>query len=100
MGFLMQVEIESIIRVIHNAKKPVMTIKPCAAGRVTPYVGLNFNWNVLRPQDMITIGCSNEDEAYEDIEISWAALERRLPAIQNRNSPRVTSVIRGNHEGK
>ena len=29
MGFLMQVEIESAIRVIHHAKKPVMAIKPC-----------------------------------------------------------------------
>ena len=25
MGFLMQVEIESVIKVIHNAKKPVIT---------------------------------------------------------------------------
>lgn len=95
MGFLMQVEIESVIRIIHNAKKPVMTIKPCAAGRVTPFVGLNFNWNVLRPQDMITIGCSNADEAAEDIEISLAAIERRLPNLSARNSPRVTSVISG-----
>lgn len=95
MGFLMQVEIESAIRVIHNAKKPVMTIKPCAAGRVTPYVGLNFNWNVLRPQDMIAIGCSNAQEAEEDVEISLAALERRLPNLNSRSSPRVTSVISG-----
>lgn len=95
MGFLMQVEIESVIRVIHNAKKPVMTIKPCAAGRVTPYVGLNFNWNVLRSQDMITIGCSSAEEAEEDIEISLAALERRLPNLNSRSSPRVTSVISG-----
>ena len=36
MGFLMQVEIESVIKVIHAAKKPVITIKPCAAGRTTP----------------------------------------------------------------
>ena len=41
MGFLMQVEIETVASIIHNAKKPVMTIKPMAAGRVTPYVGLN-----------------------------------------------------------
>ena len=33
-GFLMQVEVEYIHRVIWNAKKPVMTIKPMAAGRV------------------------------------------------------------------
>lgn len=97
-GFLMQVELESVIRVIHNAKKPVMTIKPCAAGRLTPYVGLTFNWNVLRPQDMITIGCMNEYEAAEDIEISLAALEHRLPNLDSRDSPVRTSVITGKHE--
>ena len=32
MGFLMQVEIESVIKIIHASKKPVITIKPCAAG--------------------------------------------------------------------
>lgn len=94
-GFLMQVELESVIRVIHAAKKPVMTIKPCAAGRLTPYVGLTFNWNVLRPQDMITIGCLSEMEAAEDIEISLAALEHRLPSLENRASPFVTTVISG-----
>ena len=94
-GFLMQVEIDSVIRVIHSAKKPVLTLKPCAAGRVTPFVGLNFNWNVLRPQDMIAIGCSNADEAAEDVEISFAALERRLPNLESRSSPMVTSVISG-----
>jgi len=95
MGFLMQVEIESVARIIHNAKKPVMTIKPCAGGRTTPFVGLNFAWNVLRPQDMVAIGCLTEDEAEEDIEISFAALERRLPNLKSRNSPKVTSIIRG-----
>ena len=94
-GFLMQVELESVIRIIHAARKPVMTIKPCAAGRLTPYVGLTFNWNVLRPQDMITIGCMSEAEAAEDIEISLAALEHRLPCLEHRASPFVTSVIRG-----
>lgn len=95
-GFLMQVELESVIRIIHKAKKPVMTIKPCAAGRLTPYVGLTFNWNVLREQDMITIGCMSEDEAAEDIEISLAALEHRLPNLDSRSSPLVTSIISGN----
>ncbi|MCL1795081.1 MAG: hypothetical protein FWG34_14600 [Oscillospiraceae bacterium] len=94
MGFLMQIEIESIIRIIHNAKKPVMTIKPMAAGRVTPYVGLTFNWNVLRPQDMITVGCKTHWEAYEDVEISFAALEGRLPDLEGRNSPNKTDIIK------
>jgi len=36
VGFMMQVEIESVARIIHNAKHPVMTIKSMAAGRTTP----------------------------------------------------------------
>ena len=94
LGFLMQVEIESVIRIIHEAKKPVMTIKPMAAGRTTPYVGLTFNWNVLRPQDMITVGCINEHEVHEDVEISLAALEHRLPNVQGRSSPAKQSIVK------
>ena len=94
MGFLMQIEIESIIQIIHHAKKPVMTIKPMAAGRVSPYVGLTFNWNVLRPCDMITVGVKTFWEAYEDIEISFAAFEKRLPDLEGRSSPKKTDIIK------
>jgi hypothetical protein len=93
MGFLMQIEIESVARIIHNAKKPVMTIKPMAAGRCTPFVGLNFNWAVLRDCDMITIGAGSEAEAREDIEISLAALERRAPNLAPRSSPVSQSIL-------
>lgn len=86
-GFLMQVEVEYISKIINTAKKPVMTIKPMAAGRVTPYVGLNFVWNTIRPCDMVTVGCMTEQQAEEDIEISMAALEHRFPDIGPRSSP-------------
>lgn len=86
-GFLMQVEVESVNRIIHEAKKPVMTIKSMAAGRVSPFVGLNFSWNTIRPCDMVTVGCFDPEEAEEDIEISLAALERRMPQIGRRASP-------------
>lgn len=86
MGFLMQVEIETVASIIHNAKKPVMTIKPMAAGRCTPFVGLNFSWNTIRPCDMVIAGCNSEEEAFEDIEISLAAIERRMPDIEKRAS--------------
>ena len=89
MGFLMQIEIETICQIIHNAKKPVMTIKPMAAGRVSPFVGMNFVWNTLRPCDMMTVGCWDPEEAEEDVEISLAALERRMPDIGKRSSPNV-----------
>jgi len=87
MGFLMQVEVETVHRIIHEAKKPVMTIKAMAAGRVTPFVGLNFSWATLRDCDMVTVGCFNQREAEEDIEISRAALEHRAPRIGTRSSP-------------
>jgi len=87
LGFLMQVEVETVASVIHNAKKPVMTIKPMAAGRCTPFVGLNFSWNTIRDCDMVTVGCFTADEVREDIEISKAALERRFPGIEKRSSP-------------
>jgi len=87
MGFLMQVEVEAVNSIIRNAKKPVMTIKSMAAGRTTPFVGLNFNWATIRDCDMVTVGCFSEAEAEEDIEISFAALERRAPDIAGRASP-------------
>jgi hypothetical protein len=93
MGFLMQVEIEAVSAIIHNAKKPVMTIKPMAAGRCTPYVGLSFSWATLRDCDMVTVGCLRPDEACEDIEISNAALEHRYPDIGRRSSPNQNQTV-------
>jgi len=94
MGFLMQIEIESVIKIIHTAKKPVITIKPMAAGRTTPYVGLTFNWTVIRPIDLVTVGCYTPMEVEEDVEISLAALERRLPDVQGRSSLAKQSIIK------
>ncbi len=78
-GFLMQVEADWIMRIIANARKPVMTIKPLAAGRLLPVVGLAFVWNTIREQDMVTIGTTSPDEAREIVDISRELLQRRLP---------------------
>lgn len=78
-GFLMQVEADWVMRIIRNAKKPVMTIKPMAAGRLLPPVGLAFVWNTIRDQDLVTVGTTTPDEAREVIEISLDYLERRIP---------------------
>ncbi len=87
MGFLMQVEIETVASIIQNAKKPVMTIKSMAAGRCSPYVGLTFSWNAIREKDMVTVGAFSAQEAEEDIEISLAAIEHRFPNLEKRSSP-------------
>ncbi|MGA2491047.1 MAG: hypothetical protein ABSF99_12840 [Anaerolineales bacterium] len=81
-GFLMQVEADWVMKVIREAKKPVMTIKPLAAGRILPVVGLAFVWNTIRDQDMVTIGTTTPDEAREVIELSLDLLNRRLPDNQ------------------
>ncbi|MDR2571389.1 MAG: hypothetical protein LBD23_14020 [Oscillospiraceae bacterium] len=95
MGFLMQVEVEYIHKVIWNAKKPVITIKPMAAGRITPFVGLTFSFATLRPCDMVTVGCFTPEEADEDIEIGFAALEQRAPNIEGRSSPKKSAALGG-----
>jgi len=87
-GFLMQVEADWVMKVIREAKKPVMIIKPLAAGRLLPIVGLAFVWNTIRDQDMVTIGTTTPDEAREVIDLSLDLLNRRIPdnALQETRS--------------
>ena len=81
-GFLCQVETDWVQRIIRDAKKPVMTIKPLAAGRLLPPTGLAFVWNTIRPCDMVTIGTMSPYEAEEVIEISLSHLERRDAEVE------------------
>ncbi len=82
IGFLMAVEVDWEMRVIQKAKKPVMTIKSMAAGRLLPPVGLAFSWNTIRDQDMVTVGTTTPDEAREVVDLSFDFLEKRLPDNQ------------------
>ena len=77
MGFLMQVEVDWVARIIRDADKPVMTIKPMAAGQVRPFQAFNFVWNTIRDQDMVTVGTMTPGEARECVEMSLDILERR-----------------------
>jgi hypothetical protein len=77
MGFLMQLEVDWVSRIIQSAQKPVMTIKPLAAGQLRPYQGLTFVWNTIRDRDLVTIGTVTPREAEECIELSLSILEHR-----------------------
>ncbi|HJN15429.1 MAG TPA: hypothetical protein QGH10_08065 [Armatimonadota bacterium] len=92
MGFLMQVEVDWINRVIHNAKKPVMTIKPFAAGQVRPFQGLTFSWNTLRDCDMVTVGTMTPREAAELIDMSLDILSRRPAEMELQRTRSKESV--------
>lgn len=91
-GFLMQVEADWIQRIITNAHKPVMTIKPLAAGRLLPIVGLAFVWNTIRPQDMVTIGTTTEAEAREVIDLSLDLLSHQMPELELQKTRSKTSL--------
>ena len=82
IGFLMHIETDWAMKVILNAKKPVMAIKPLAAGRLIPQAGLPFVWNTLREKDMVVIGTTTPEEAREVIDISMELLDKRIPNVE------------------
>ena len=92
-NFLMQVEADWVMNIIRNAHKPVMTIKPLAAGRLLPVVGLAFSWNTIRDQDLVTIGCTTPDEAREVIDISLDLLNRRTPDVELQATRSKSSLL-------
>lgn len=73
IGFLCQVETDWIERIINETKKPIMCIKPLAAGRVLPSVGFGYVYHSIKPIDTVCVGTLNPQEATEDI-----AIVRRL----------------------
>ncbi len=79
-GFLMPLEADWALRIITQARRPVIAIKPLAAGRLLPVVGLAFAWGTLRDQDLVTIGTTTPDEAREVVELSLDLLSRRAPS--------------------
>ena len=91
-GFLMQIEVDWVHRMIWQRARPVIAIKPLAAGKVPPLVGLAFNWSTLRDCDMVCVGTSTPDEAREVIEISLSLLERRMSEVELQKTRSKASV--------
>lgn len=91
-GFLMQLEVDWVARIIRKAKKPVLTIKPMAAGQLRPLQGLTFSWNTIRDQDMVAVGTMAPAEAEEVIELSRSILERRTADLPLQETRSKTSV--------
>ncbi len=92
-GFLMQIEADWVQRIITNAQKPVMTIKPLAAGKLLPIVGMAFVWNTIRPQDMVTIGTTTPDEAREIIDLSLDLLSHQMPDLELQKTRSKNSLL-------
>ncbi len=91
-GFLMPLEVDWTLSVIRGARKPVMTIKPMAAGQLRPLQAMNFVWNTLRPQDMVTAGTMSPEEARELIDLSLQILECQESSVRLQETRSKASV--------
>lgn len=69
LGFLCQVEVEWQERIIRNCPKPIIVIKPLAAGRITPVPGFTFVYDRIKPTDTVAVGVMAPDELEEDVQI-------------------------------
>lgn len=92
MGFLMQLEVDWVSRIIHEARKPVVTIKPMAAGQLRPFQALPFVWTTIRPCDMVCVGSMTPAEAKELVDLSLSILERRDSEVELQETRSKKSV--------
>ena len=74
-GFLCPIETDWTAKVINETPKPVMCIKPLAAARVMPDVGLRFVYSTNKPTDTVVIGLMSPEEAKEDIALARSIIE-------------------------
>lgn len=80
-GFLSPVETDWVARVIQNTPKPVICIKPLAAGRVMVEPGLGFVFRNNKPIDTVCIGFLSPEEAEEDIKVALSIMAHEQPEI-------------------
>jgi hypothetical protein len=92
MGYLLQLEVDWVARIIQKAKKPVITIKTMAAGQLRPYQAMVFVWNAIRDCDMVTVGTMAPEEAKELVELSLDILARK-PVLSELQQTRSKNTV-------
>jgi hypothetical protein len=56
LGFMSNIEVNTLIQYINNTSIQILNIKPLAAGRLLPEVGLNFCFNNIKSNDFVACG--------------------------------------------
>ncbi|MHA1683758.1 MAG: hypothetical protein ACTSUE_22660 [Promethearchaeota archaeon] len=69
LGFQSDVEVDALVKAIRGTKKQIINIKPMAAGRLIPDVGINFCLNNIKDNDFICCGFDNIDNADYDCQL-------------------------------
>ena len=90
IGFLMPLETDWCSRVVREAAKPVICIKPLAAGRVLPPTGLKWTYDNCKPVDAVVCGFMSVEEVNEDVDIVLEILtgQKRKEKLQVTRSKR------------
>lgn len=92
IGFLCPLETDWVAKIINETRKPVMCVKPLAAGRILPPTGLGFVLSSSKPIDMVVIGTISTYEAEEDVKIArqiLTASEEKIPLAYSRSKETV-----------
>lgn len=73
-GFLCNLEVNWIARIIQDIDIPIINIKPLAAGRLMPEEALPFCYKNIKSIDAVAIGLMSPEEAEEDAIIALNCL--------------------------
>ena len=66
LGHMSPCEVSWVANTIRTTAKPVIVIKPLAAGRVSPPHGLHFGFSNIKPADVVAVGVMSPEEIEED----------------------------------
>ena len=66
LGHMSPCEVSWVANTIRTTEKPVVVIKPLAAGRVSPPHGLHFAFSNIKPIDVVAVGVMSPEEMEEN----------------------------------
>jgi len=77
LGFQSNIEVNTLINTIRNTKIQILNIKPLAAGRLEPEIGLNFSFNNIKDNDFVACGFSCIQDADYDCQLVERILSKK-----------------------
>ena len=92
IGFLSSLETNWVARIMRETPKPVVCIKPLAAGKLMPFEGLNFVYHSIKTTDTVAVGLLSPEEAREDITIAAEILAGMASLTGLSTSPSKSTV--------
>jgi len=93
IGFLSNLEVNWIAKMIRDFPKPIIIIKSLAAGRLMPEQGIPFVLENVKPNDPVAIGVMSPEEVEEDVIIFLDILKQQYSKRELLNTPSKSIVV-------